>query len=415
MSMQMYSAYQSGGNPNVPRVPAHWKIERFRRVASINEGQVDPRIEPWASSILVAPNHIERDTGRQIGRETAAAQGADSGKYPVKAGQIIYSKIRPALNKAALIDEDCLCSADMYPISFAPGINTRFALYQILASPIHRYTSMISSRVKMPKINRGELANAPWLSPSAQEQQSIADYLDRETARIDILISKQNKLVEILRERRTAIIDRMISPTAGPLRSLGGLTINGIASGVDYAATAGEAGWPRYIRTTDVASMSSLRAYDVRRISAVQAGTSVIRRNDILFTRSGSLGKNYLHESDETMAFAGYMVRFRPRSDRCYARYVAWWSQSKHHLDQIVLGASRSTINNFSGSKFRSMKIPLPSLNTQYQISAQLDSQIASVDSLVVKAEQLIILARERRTALITAAVTGQIDVRARS
>src|SRR5690349_22029077 len=147
---------------------------------------------------LIAPNHIESGTGRILATETAAEQGADSGKYTVAGGQVVYSKIRPALNKVAIAPTDCLCSADMYAMTFTEQVDVRFAEYFMLARPFHTFAAVTSMRVKMPKINREDLADAPWLVPPTAEQRAIADFLDRETARIDTLIEEQQRLIDLL-------------------------------------------------------------------------------------------------------------------------------------------------------------------------------------------------------------------------
>ena len=98
-------------------VPEHWTLKRFKFLVQITSGQVDPRRPEYRGKILVAPNHIRSSTGEIVHLETAEDQGADSGKYEVRRGQVIYSKIRPNLRKAAIAPLDCLCSADMYPIT----------------------------------------------------------------------------------------------------------------------------------------------------------------------------------------------------------------------------------------------------------------------------------------------------------
>ena len=93
-------------------VPEHWEITRLSRQVDIAEGQVDPENEPYSSMLLIAPNHLESKTGRLLYRETASEQAAISGKYFCRAGDVIYSKIRPALAKVLVAPADCLCSAD---------------------------------------------------------------------------------------------------------------------------------------------------------------------------------------------------------------------------------------------------------------------------------------------------------------
>lgn len=81
----MSRVYKNAASPWLGRIPEDWVESRFRYEAFISSGQVDPRVEPWSGTVLVAPNHIESGTGRLLGRETAADQGADSGKYAVTA------------------------------------------------------------------------------------------------------------------------------------------------------------------------------------------------------------------------------------------------------------------------------------------------------------------------------------------
>lgn len=83
-------------------VPEHWALKRFKFLARITSGQVDPRKPEHRGKILIAPNHIKSGMAKIFRQETAEEQGADSGKYEVRRGQIIYSKIRPNLRKAAI-------------------------------------------------------------------------------------------------------------------------------------------------------------------------------------------------------------------------------------------------------------------------------------------------------------------------
>ncbi|NCD20169.1 MAG: restriction endonuclease subunit S [Actinobacteria bacterium] len=198
-------------SPFIDRIPTRWTLSRFGLEVTINGGLVDPEQPPWNNMIMVAPNHVESGTGKIVGRETASEQGAESGKYLVRRGQIIYSKIRPALNKVAVAQEDCLCSADMYGMSSRKGDNHRYLMYYMLSRPFHSYASEMSARVKMPKINRDELSAAPWLRPPRDEQRQIVDRLDRETAKIDALIAKAEEHIALAQERRAALITAAVT------------------------------------------------------------------------------------------------------------------------------------------------------------------------------------------------------------
>ena len=192
-------------------IPEHWDLSKFSRDIHVAEGQIDPEVEPYASMLLIAPNHIESGTGRLIGKETAAEQGAESGKYWCRAGEVIYSKIRPALAKATIAPEDCLCSADMYPISGNQRFESRYICWVFLSQQFTAWSVLESDRVAMPKINRETLGELRMPVPPTPEQRAIADYLDRESTNIDRMVKKVEDAIERLQEYRTALITAAVT------------------------------------------------------------------------------------------------------------------------------------------------------------------------------------------------------------
>ena len=154
-------------------VPKHWTLKRFKFLAQVTSGQVDPRRPEYRRQILVAPNHIRSNTGEIVHLETAEDQGADSGKYEVRRGQVIYSKIRPNLRKAAIAPLDCLCSADMYPITVrATELRPAYLLLLLLSPTFTKYAVDCSLRVAMPKVNRDALGGCWIWYPNLKEQNS---------------------------------------------------------------------------------------------------------------------------------------------------------------------------------------------------------------------------------------------------
>ena len=197
---------KDSGVPWLGAVPQHWEVKRFRRCCDITEGQVDPKDERFNERILIAPNHIESGTGRILYTETAIEQGAISGKYLVKSGEVIYSKIRPALNKVCLSQGDWLCSADMYPIQTRPDLMNEYLFYFLLSDPFVSLMIEESMRVAMPKINRETLTDCPIPVPPIDEQTVAVTYIVQETAQIDTLIAKAEEMSGLLREHRVALI-----------------------------------------------------------------------------------------------------------------------------------------------------------------------------------------------------------------
>lgn len=193
-------------------VPEHWHLKRFKAVTRINSGQVDPRDERYRNAVLIAPNHVERGTGRIILQETAADQGADSGKYLVHADQVIYSKIRPNLRKAAIAPIDCLCSADMYPITAPEGeLRAGFLLQLMLSAPFTRYVVDCSLRVAMPKVNRDALGGCWLWYPGVAEQDAILQFLASALRPIQGAIANAQQEIALLTEYRTRLVADVVT------------------------------------------------------------------------------------------------------------------------------------------------------------------------------------------------------------
>ncbi len=200
------------GIPWLGDIPSHWALKRFKFLAMINSGQVDPRRTEYRDLVLIAPNHIQSGSGRLLRQETADEQGADSGKYLVSRGQVIYSKIRPNLRKATIAPCDCLCSADMYPIAPTTGeVSTDYLLFLLLSQPFTRFAVDTSMRVAMPKVNREALANCLMWYPSRQEQEQILEFMVREGTPLESAISRLEREIELLREYRTRLVADVVT------------------------------------------------------------------------------------------------------------------------------------------------------------------------------------------------------------
>jgi type I restriction enzyme, S subunit len=192
-------------------VPAHWEVKSFQRCVAIAEGQVDPEAAPYADLPLIAPNHIESGTGRLVEVTSAAEQGAESGKYLCERGDVIYSKIRPALRKACIAPAQSLCSADMYPLRGMHGLLNAFLFWYLLSEPFSALAVLESERVAMPKINRESLKPVQLPVPPPAEQEQIVAYLCVETMKLDELSAEAEKAILLLQERRTALISAAVT------------------------------------------------------------------------------------------------------------------------------------------------------------------------------------------------------------
>src|SRR5699024_5889435 len=188
------------------------KKTQLGRVIRINQGQVDPRVLPFSSWPLIAPNHIEPRTGRLREVPSAEAQAAESGKYIVKPGQIVYSKIRPALMKATRVDFSALSSADMYAMDANPRWLSNDYLLEYLLSPLfENYAVTMSDRVAMPKLNRDTLSQAPIALPDLGVQKEIVLAARKSRWKHQVLEEEANIAINLARERRAALISAAVA------------------------------------------------------------------------------------------------------------------------------------------------------------------------------------------------------------
>lgn len=190
----------------IGEIPAEWSVVPFSKFARVSANLVNP--SDYQDYLQVSPENIEKDSGKLLPCKTVSEVGVESWNHFFHKGQILYSKIRPKLNKVCIAPFDGLCSADMYPID-TDNIS-KFVVYTILSNDFNQQVAMITeNRVKMPKINQKELSKIIVVLPANRmEQQEIVDYLDGECGKIDALIAKkQQYLIEIENYKKSLIYE----------------------------------------------------------------------------------------------------------------------------------------------------------------------------------------------------------------
>ena len=189
-------------------IPVMWTIMKFGKCIKIKSNLVSPEI--YYDYPQIAPDNIEKNSARLLDYKTVRDSGVISWNHLFFKGQIIYSKIRPLLNKIIIAPFDGLCSADMYPIETEN--NSKFIVYMMLSNYFSAQVGLVTeNRVKMPKINQNELSSILVALPSISEQQEIADYLDKKCSAIDSAIKKKQALIEKLTEYKKSLIYEVVT------------------------------------------------------------------------------------------------------------------------------------------------------------------------------------------------------------
>lgn len=165
-----------------------WEILSFEKVVNITNGQVKPFEKPYIDMLHVGSENIESNTGRLMNLKTNREIKVISGNYYFNKQNILYSKIRPYLNKVAVPEFEGTCSADIYPLSPNESFLSRDFLFQLLLSErFLKQAIKFQERTGIPKINRNQLGMIELTIPSLEEQQEIAEILSSCDAKIATL------------------------------------------------------------------------------------------------------------------------------------------------------------------------------------------------------------------------------------
>lgn len=179
----------------------------FSEVATIESALVDPTLPGYRDLPHLGIDRIESRTGRLVGVQTAADDGVTSGKFLFTEEDVIYSKIRPELRKAAFPRYEGLCSADAYPLRPTPGVDPHYLLELLLSDVFGDEAIGRSSRTKMPKINRRELADIRVPCPDPDEQRQIGELLHS----VRVMRDAAAALGETLATIRSGLLEELLS------------------------------------------------------------------------------------------------------------------------------------------------------------------------------------------------------------
>lgn len=186
-------------------VPEGWQLCRFEDLASVQAGLVSPLDDRFSALPHIGPENIQSGGGLKLPLSTASELGLTSGKHRCKPGAIVYSKVRPNLNKVCAIDFEALCSADAYPVYVRQDrVDSGFLLQSMRAPRFLQQAIATSTRSGMPKINRDELNGIEILAPPVPEQRKIADILttwDEALEKLDALITAKDRQKQALMQQ----------------------------------------------------------------------------------------------------------------------------------------------------------------------------------------------------------------------
>ena len=436
-----YPAYKPSGVEWLGDIPSHWEVKRLKYAAALNPKASEVRKMPPNTDVSFVPMEAVGEYGGLDLSLTKELSDVADGYTYFSNGDVLVAKITPCFENgkgslaSELVNGIAFGTTELHVLRCGPELDKRYALYLTLADAFRKLgEAEMYGAGGQKRVPESFVTNLKHPLPPLPEQRTIADFLDRETARIDSLVAKKERLIELLQEKRTAIITRAVTrgldpdvpmrdsgvewlgeiPAHWEVKRLKHLLRGSLQYGANEPSSHIDPDSPRYIRITDIREDGTLWDDTFRSIPHETAKPFLLAEGDLLFARSGAtVGKTFkYHPSWGEAAYAGYLIRARLDYGLTHSDFVEYYTHSQGYKDWILGSLIQSTIQNVSAERYASLVVPLPPLLEQRAIAAFLDQETAKLDGLIAKIQEAIDRLRELRAALVSAAVTGRIDVR---
>lgn len=438
-----YLEYKDSGVEQLGQIPMHWETRPTKRVFLIVNGATPKSEEPnyWDGDIpWITPDDLGSLGSKELHRSGRyiTKEGYEScGTTLVPSGSIVLSTRAP-IGYVAVAGMRLCTNQGCRALVFREDSNQRFFYYQILSSQPELESWGQGSTFK--ELAKTKLESIELVCPPIAEQHAIAEFLDRKTAKIDVLLAKKERLIGLLEERRTAIITRAVTKGLDPnvpmkdseLEWVGKIPTHWEVLAVGRLISQVEQGWSPVAQDR----LAELDEWAVIKLSAVNKGTFLpdehkalppglapdtryeIHEGDFLLTRANTpdlVGDVCVAQvARRGLMLCDLVYRLTLKQNRIVATFFAYWLLSRAGRYQIVVdarGSSQSMVKVSQGH-IRAWKVVLPPYEEQAAIAAFLKRETAKIDALVRKIREGIDRVKEYRSSLISAAVTGKIDVR---
>ncbi|WP_407939198.1 restriction endonuclease subunit S domain-containing protein [Microbacterium mangrovi] len=401
---------------------AHWPTRKLKTAVRLitdraagDEWKVGlENIEGWTGSLISADGSFE---------------GAG---IAFRIGDVLFGKLRPYLAKAWVADRPGAAVGDFLVLRPSHELDSRFLANSLLIpEQIESITSSVYG-AKMPRANWDFIRELEISLPPLAVQHAVVCGLERETAEIDAFIADQEDLISLLTERRAATITRAVTKGLDPAVRMkdSGLHFAGIIPCTWAVVKLKRLGSIRYgigepppyvgdgtplIRATNVSEghISGDRMVFVDPSDIPQQRILWLEYGDIIVVRSGALtGDSALVPSQYARSIAGFDMVFRA-SAGVEPRFIQYALLSTYvRMAQLEVASARAAQPHLNAQELGDALIAVGSFEDQRAIADYLDRETAELDAAIADAREAIALSRERRGALISAAVTGKIDVR---
>jgi type I restriction enzyme S subunit len=434
MKYQTYPAYKNSGVEWLGDVPEHWTVSKIKYIAPFQVGWTPPTKNDanfegenlWAN-ISDLREKIIFDTAKKISDAAAKAasmsitpEGSLLYSFKLSVGTVSFAGNDMYTNEAIASFLDCA----KLPLSYLYYVLPKFVIE-------NASTNIYGARI----LNQELINGAMILAPTFQEAQKIAQFLDHETAKIDTLIEKQQRLIELLKEKRQAVISHAVTkglnPNA-PMKESGVEWLGDVPEGWEVRTVAkssnkitnGYVGQTKdilvdegvpYIQATHIkrGKVNFDGAYFVRQNWSDAHSKSILSKGDVLIVQTGAgTGDIGLVTEKEEGFNCHALIIVEPVKTIISGDFLSMVFQSQYGYSKLYSIRTGGMHPHLNCGEVQFVKLPIPPRDEQNEIINYIERNVTTFDLLINKQLDAIKLMQERRTALISAAVTGKIDVR---
>ena len=438
-----YDEYKYSGLDWLSEIPSHWDPTRLRFLLELSPSKNEVRNFSDGTEVSFVPMEAVKENGGLNLGETKELEEVVDGYTYFRDGDVLVAKITPCFeNRKGALASDLtngigFGTTELHVLRPGPELNARFLYYATMSHPFRKIgESTMYGAGGQKRVSDDFIENLRWPIPSLPEQRAIAAFLDRETERIDALIEKKEQLIDLLEEKRTALISRVVTkgldadvemqdsgvewlgeiPAHWKTTKLMHLTpaSRKIMYGIILPGPHHEGGVP-IIKGGDVKpgklTRENLDCTDPE-IDADNA-KSRVQSGDIVYAIRGSIGEaEQVPDELDGANLTQDAARISPKNN-IDGRWLLHVVRSAPFFAQLEAGALGATVKGINIRDLKRGVVPIPPPDDQSRIASYLDRETDRIDKLISRVEEAIEKLKECRTALISAAVTGQIDVRA--
>ncbi|MDN3380957.1 MULTISPECIES: restriction endonuclease subunit S [unclassified Pseudoalteromonas] len=436
---QAYPEYKDSGVEWLGSIPSHWQVIPVKHLAALTpkKSAIDAELLSQECSFLpmekLKLNSITLDEKRLV-------SDVYNGYTYFEDGDVLMAKVTPCFeNKniavaSGLLNGIGFGSSEIYVLRSNGRVNNRFLYYRLQEdSFMYIAIAAMSGAGGLKRVPSEIVSGYSLAKPELAEQTQIANFLDHETARIDTLIEKQQQLIELLKEKRQAVISHAVTKGLNPnvpmkdsgVEWLGEVPAHWIASTLKHYSEVIDC---KHITAEffddgiPLASISEVKKWFVDLSTAkytsekyyneLIGGGREPKVGDIIYSRNATVGEAAIVSEGLPPFAMGQdvcLIRLSNGLLPLFAMYVLHSSVISQQLELAMVG---STFKRINVDNIRNFAFVIPPLSEQDLIVSELEALTSKYDVLINNATNAIELMKERRTALISAAVTGKIDVR---